>query len=470
MKPTNAQLGSALSLCAVLALPLPLAADVDASGRWFVRGSVDLGGGEPTTGEILEIWTQNGTDLTSDDGQTDCPWIGTIDPMTGQFDQTRVTPPLMFPFDPNCGGYPFCGPQFDNTPSTRVGTVAMDAKTFSASGMQCVSGGSGCVCFDTLYEGSRCGNGVLAVDEECDDGNGSDGDGCSADCQVEPCFACAGDPSTCSPTPGTPCDDGVFCTTGDACDAQGRCTGSGAVGVPCDDGLFCTTSDACDAQGMCTGAAAVGMLCDDGSVCTTGDACDASAACTGAPLDCDDGLSCTFDHCDTVLGCMNPPLPRTCRPARDSIFAVRNSGRDATDSLIWKWGGAFATFAVLSDPTSTAAYRLCVYAGPTSAVVAEATVAPSAQAWEASGQERYRYRDPAGTQAGIRTIRLTAGLGDAAMTLRGKGANLPDPTLPLLLPVRVEIDNGDSGICWGATYDGSDVLSNGTRTFRAKAP
>jgi len=175
---------------------------------------------------------------------------------------------------------------------------------------------------------------------------------------------------------------------------------------------------------------------------------------------------------------MNTRLPRTCRPGRDSLFAVRNSGRDSADSLLWKWGGAFATFDELSDPTSTAAYRLCVYSGPTSAVVYEATIAPGTQSWEASGpaprrergQEQYRYRDPSGAQAGIRTIRLTAGLGEAAMKLRGRGMNLSDPTLPLALPVTAEIDNGDNGICWRSTYDTSDVLSNGAHTFRAKAP
>ena len=31
-----------------------------------------------------------------------------------------------------------------------------------------------------------CGNGVPEAGEECDDGNNDDGDGCSADCLLEP--------------------------------------------------------------------------------------------------------------------------------------------------------------------------------------------------------------------------------------------------------------------------------------------
>ena len=42
----------------------------------------------------------------------------------------------------------------------------------------------------------ECGDGVLSDVEQCDDGNTSSGDGCDA-CQVEPGFACHGEPSVC---------------------------------------------------------------------------------------------------------------------------------------------------------------------------------------------------------------------------------------------------------------------------------
>src|SRR5262249_4902620 len=35
--------------------------------------------------------------------------------------------------------------------------------------------------------------------EACDDGNGAAGDGCDAQCQVEPCYQCIGSPSQCAP-------------------------------------------------------------------------------------------------------------------------------------------------------------------------------------------------------------------------------------------------------------------------------
>jgi fibro-slime domain-containing protein len=50
---------------------------------------------------------------------------------------------------------------------------------------------------------TRCGDGRLEAGEECDDGNHTSGDGCSANCRVEPAYACstptcAADGSGCS--------------------------------------------------------------------------------------------------------------------------------------------------------------------------------------------------------------------------------------------------------------------------------
>src|SRR5207249_126616 len=66
------------------------------------------------------------------------------------------------------------------------------------------------------------------------DGNPTNGDGCDASCRVEPCFACTGMPSVCTPEPdGAACEDGSPCTTGQQCTA-GVC-GGGGPGAPCVD-------------------------------------------------------------------------------------------------------------------------------------------------------------------------------------------------------------------------------------------
>jgi fibro-slime domain-containing protein len=61
---------------------------------------------------------------------------------------------------------------------------------------------------DPCAPSTTCGSGVLDVDkfEECDDGNKSPGDGCSANCRVETGWSC--------PTPGSPCISNVACGDG----------------------------------------------------------------------------------------------------------------------------------------------------------------------------------------------------------------------------------------------------------------
>jgi cysteine-rich repeat protein len=74
---------------------------------------------------------------------------------------------------------------------------------------------------------------VLGFRCECVDGNFADGDGCDAQCQVEPCWTCSGTPSVCMPaSDGSPCA-ATTCIAGETCTA-GIC-GGGAPVSPCFD-------------------------------------------------------------------------------------------------------------------------------------------------------------------------------------------------------------------------------------------
>jgi len=203
-----------------------------------------------------------------------------------------------------------------------------------------------------------CGNGVLDLGEQCDDGNLTAGDGCDSICRIEPCYDCAGQPSMCSPSPpGGACDDGLFCNGTDTCAADGctihagdPCTGGSecmnacdenldtclaAQGAPCtDDGNQCTF-DQCDGLGSCTHPDKFFDPCDDGLFCTGFDECfggscqfhdgdpcqfnqcantcnEAAASCdpTAAGTPCfDDFNVCTSDQCDGSGFCVHPPVP-----------------------------------------------------------------------------------------------------------------------------------------------------------------
>nr|MDQ3034280.1 hypothetical protein [Myxococcota bacterium] len=108
----------------------------------------------------------------------------------------------------------------------------------------------------------------------------------------------------------TGCWDGTRCrggTTGSECGV------AGAACASCVDADACT-SDTCTA-GVCSNPdAPAGTSCDDGLFCTSVDACDGTGTCTGggAPR-CNDLQSCTADTCDeatdaceftTIAGCI----------------------------------------------------------------------------------------------------------------------------------------------------------------------
>ncbi len=155
-----------------------------------------------------------------------------------------------------------------------------------------------------------------------------------------------------SPNDGASCDDGLFCTAGDAC-AAGACVGGAAPS--CDDGVACNGAETCDEAadscvlgsgtcgtgevcdvatdacvttcggcvigGVCYAAGTVnpsdaclacdpsasatdwtiasGATCDDGSFCTVSDTCSAAGVCMGGARDCGDGITCNgTEVCD----------------------------------------------------------------------------------------------------------------------------------------------------------------------------
>jgi len=54
------------------------------------------------------------------------------------------------------------------------------------------------------------------------------------------------------------------------------------------------------------------------------------------------------------------------------------------------------------------------------------------------------------------------------LSLQGKGLNIPDPVLPRTGPVRVQVINHQSSVCWESTFL-TAKKSTDTR-YKAKAP
>jgi cysteine-rich repeat protein len=109
-----------------------------------------------------------------------------------------------------------------------------------------------------------CGNGVVEGTEQCDDGNATGGDGCSADCDIEECgdgilnqgeecddfntIDGDGCSSTCTIEPTSKCGDGVL-SGGEECDDGNNIDGDGCSSTclveKCGDGVL-NEGEACD--------------------------------------------------------------------------------------------------------------------------------------------------------------------------------------------------------------------------------
>lgn len=230
---------------------------------------------------------------------------------------------------------------------------------------------------------------VCQTDADCDDD-----DPCTIDsCLENECdygFAPA----------GTNCDDGLYCTTEDTCDGSGNCGGQqvdcsafddqcnrGACneaahgcearpdneGQGCDDGLFCTTGETCQA-GVCSGGAQTD--CDDGIGCTLDTCSEADRACRHDADDslCDDGVGCTIDSCDDQAGCLHTPNAGGCRdyhigPAPDTCphddgsggqtSACDFTGADGLDNAVAAAPAEGARFYVYDNNGTPAEYVSC---------------------------------------------------------------------------------------------------------------
>ena len=261
----------------------------------------------------------------------------------------------------------------------------------------------------------------------------------AGDCDVaETCTgATPSCPSDALQPDGTSCDDGASCTTPDTCVA-GQCHGNTVI---CGDGVV---------QGGC------GETCDDGNV-TGGDGCSADCQLESTP------------GCGSApaLGCRSPV-----QPGKASLL-MKNKTPDTGDALQWKWTkGAPTAKADFGSPTTTTGYQLCIYDGSASLVSSTAIPADGICAgrpcWSENGSG-FKYADKDATPDGVTKITLKQGLapGQAKIGLKGKGANLNLPALPLSQPVTVQLRNSN-GVCWEAVYSAPASKDDSTQ-FKDKS-
>lgn len=154
-----------------------------------------------------------------------------------------------------------------------------------------------------------CGDGTVDIGEECDDGNNTSGDGCTAACVDEFC----GDGVE-NDGASEQCDDGNV-ANGDGCSStcQLESCGDGVVdiGEECDDSNLVSgdgCSSSCETEVCGNSRVDFGESCDDGNL-VSGDGC--TAACVdefcgdgvdnnGSLEQCDDGNAVSGDGCSSM--------------------------------------------------------------------------------------------------------------------------------------------------------------------------
>jgi hypothetical protein len=366
-------------------------------------------------------------------------------------------------------------------------------------------------------------DGVLTSPEECDDGNFVSGDCCSSSCQLEPNGSpCESDGEGCT---ADECDGAGACThelmgageicrtSNGACDPAEQCDGESTVcpgdakstdvcrpvAGPCDLEESCdgvnddcpadilvaaatqcrADAGACDVADFCNGSSAAcpdvkepnGTPCSDGTVCTQTDSCQGGTCLGSNPLDCDDENGCTEDSCDAFDGCQNDAEPiTTCLSADKSILILKQKDSGTKDKLLFKWiKGDSVDQTQLGDPTDSADYSLCVYAGGANDLVAAADVPPSSTLWDAISTKGYKYKDGNAQEDGVTNVIVKGSDANKSKALvKGKGPNLPDPTLGSLpFPVTAQLVNRETGVCMEGVFNAA--IKNEATQFKAKA-
>ncbi len=107
-------------------------------------------------------------------------------------------------------------------------------------------------------------------------------------------------PPTSTCTTAADCNDNDACTT-DACNA-GSCS---HTPITCNDNNACTTDSCSPASGCVFSPVANGTACSDGNACNGAESCQGGNCTPGTPLNCDDGLACTVDSCNSGSGCVH---------------------------------------------------------------------------------------------------------------------------------------------------------------------
>jgi hypothetical protein len=179
-----------------------------------------------------------------------------------------------------------------------------------------------------------------------------------------------------------------------------------------------------------------------------------------------------------------PYLPRDdCRTgaALASKLVMKDKSDDGRDVVSWSWTrGAATDLTDFGDPLASTGFALCVYDdtfdpfGSRAAHLLDSSIAPGGTCagrpcWSDRGPKGFRYKDKEATPDGMKKLVLKPGVdGKARVVTKGSGVGIAQPALPLVPPVRVQLQ-ASNGECWESIFEADDVRRSTPQAFVAKA-
>ncbi|GIW91604.1 MAG: hypothetical protein KatS3mg109_2036 [Pirellulaceae bacterium] len=170
-----------------------------------------------------------------------------------------------------------------------------------------------------------------------------------------------------------------------------------------------------------------------------------------------------------AVACPPAPLLSCDLPPARAVLVMKDNNDDAKDLFqLGLYSNATERLGSdLGEPLTRSTYTVCVWQGST--LIAQLQ-APPGQNWSFVSNRHYKYEgyvysDKTGANDGLGRFKVLGGRTTPRATkviVKGKGANLPDPTLPLLTPmsVTVQVINCETGICVGQTFTEAEVKKN----------